>query len=69
MQIHADAVTSTGIGLTADSFETVGTVRTREDAVQLLGAFVCAGPVTTTAAEAYVGQFRFTNNTLSLEEL
>lgn len=69
MQIHADAVTSTGIGLTADSFETIGTVRTREDAVQLLGAFVAAGPVTTTAAEAYTGQYRFTNNTLSLRTI
>ena len=69
MQIHADAVTSTGAGDTADDFITIGTVRTREDAVQLLGAFVCAGPVTTTAAEAYVGQYRFTNNTLSLRSV
>ena len=66
VEIHADAVTSTGAGDTADDFITVGTVRTREDAIQLLGAFVAAGPVTTTAAEAYVGQYRFTNNTLSL---
>lgn len=69
MQIHADAVTSTGAGGTSDTFDNVGTVRTRTDAVQLLGAFVSAGPVTGTAAEAYAGQWRFTNNDLGLSTI
>ena len=46
MQIHGDVVTSTGVGGTSDTFDAVGTVRTRDDAVQLLGAWVSAGPVT-----------------------
>jgi len=66
MQIHSDAVTSTAAGGTADTFTAVGTVRTREDAVQLLGFFVSAGPVTGTANEEYIGQYQFTNNALNL---
>ena len=69
MQIHSDAVTSTGAGGTSDTFDNVGTIRTREDAVQLLGFFVSAGPVTGTAAEAFVGQYRFTNNSISLASI
>lgn len=66
MQIHSDVVTSTGAGGTGDSFDSVGTITTREDAVQLLGFFVSAGPVTGTAAEAFIGQLRVIQNTLSL---
>lgn len=69
MQIHSDAVTSTGIAGTADAFANVGTITTREDAVQLLGFFVSAGPVTGTAAEAFLGQYRFTQNTLGLSTI
>lgn len=67
MQIHADAVLNADAGAaTADDFQVVGTVRTRKDCVQVLGMFVAAGPVTTTAAEAYTGQYRVSNNALSL---
>lgn len=66
MQIHSDVVTSPSAGGAADSFDTVGTITTREDAVQLLGFFVSAGPVTGTAAEAFLGQYKFTQNTLGL---
>ena len=66
MQIHSDAVTSTGAGGTSDTNDNVGTVRTRDDAVHLLGAWVVAGNVTTTAAEAYQGRWTFANNALSL---
>jgi len=69
MQIHSDAVTATGVGGTGDTFETVGTVRTREDAIQLLGFFASAGPVTGTAAEAYLGQYEFTANAISLSTI
>ena len=51
MQIHADAALLAASSATADTFTAVGTIRTRRDAVQLLGAFVTAGPITTTAAE------------------
>lgn len=66
MQIHSIAVTSTSAGGTGDSFDTVGTAALREDAVQVLGAFVSAGPLTGTAAEAFIGQWRFTNNSIQL---
>ena len=69
MQIHSDAVSSTGAGGTGDSFDNVGTITTREDAIQLLGFFVSAGPVTGTAAEAFLGQYRFTQNTLGLSTI
>ena len=69
MQLHSDAVSSTGAGGTGDTFDNVGTITTREDAVQLLGFFVSAGPVTGTAAEAYLGQYRFTQNTLGLSTI
>lgn len=69
MQINADAVTSTGAGGTSDTFDNVGTVRTRDDAVQLLGFFVSAGPITGTAAEAYVGQYRFVDNDIGLSTI
>jgi len=66
MQIHSDAVTSTSAGGTSDTFDTVGTVTTRIDAVQLLGFFCSAGPVTGTAAEAFLGQYKFTDNDIQL---
>ena len=69
MQLHSDAVSSTGAGGTGDTFDNVGTIRTREDAVQLLGFFVSAGPVTGTAAEAFVGQYRFANNAINLSSI
>src|SRR3990167_19466 len=69
MQLHSDAVTSTGAGGTGDTFDTIGTIRTREDAKQLLGFFVSAGPVTGTAAEAFLGQYRFTANAISLSSI
>jgi len=69
MQIHGDVVTSTGVGGTSDTFDAVGTVRTRDDAVQLLGAWVSAGPVTGTAAEAFLGQWQFRNNSLALASI
>jgi hypothetical protein len=69
MQIHSDVVTNTGAGGTSDTFDNVGTIRTRADAVQLYGFFVSAGPVTGTAAEAQIGQYRFTNNDLSISTI
>lgn len=69
MQIHGDAVTSTGAGGTSDAFDNVGTIRTRKDAVQLYGFFCTAGPVTGTAAEAQIGQYRFTNNDLGISTI
>lgn len=69
MQIHSDAVTSTSAGGTSDTFDNVGTITTREDAVQLLGFFVNAGNVTNTAGEAQLGQYRFTQNTLGLSTI
>ena len=58
--LHAEAVTSTGAGGTADTFDDVGTVTIRDDATQILGVWVVAAPVTSTAAEAIHGQVRLT---------
>jgi len=69
MQIHSDGAMITASSATADTFTTVATVRTRRDAVQILGAFVTAAPITTTAAESYTAQWRVTNNALSLSTI
>ena len=60
MTLHAEAVTSTGAGGTADTFDNVGTVTLRDDATQVLGAWVVAASVQQTAAEAIQGQVRIT---------
>jgi len=65
-QIHSDVVSSTSAGGTGDTFDTVGTIRTRSDAQQLLGFYCSAGPVTGTAAEAFMGQYEFTDNDIGL---
>lgn len=60
MSLYADAVSSTGAGGTADTFDNVGTVTLRDDATKVLGVWVVAAPVTSTQAEAVHGQVRFT---------
>lgn len=58
--LYASAVSSTGAGGTADTFDAVGTVTLRDDATKVLGVWVVAAPVTSTAAEAIQGQVRIT---------
>ena len=67
--IHCDIVSSVSAGATADTFDNVGTVRTPEDAISLLGFWVNAVNLVTTAAEAINGQWRFTNNSLALSTI
>ena len=56
MSLYSEAVTSTGAGAVADTFDTVGTVTLRDDASKVLGVWVVAAPVTGIAAEAIHGQ-------------
>jgi hypothetical protein len=60
MALYSEAVTATGIGATADTFENVGTVTMRDDATKVLGVWIVAATATTTAAEAIHGQVRIT---------
>lgn len=60
MTLHAEAISTTGAGGTADTFDDVGTVTTRDDATQVLGIWVVAAPVVSAAAEAIQGQVRIT---------
>lgn len=60
MSLYSEAVTSTGAGAVADTFDVVGTVTLRDDATKLLGVWVVAAPVTGIAAEAIQGQVRLT---------
>ena len=60
MTVYSAAVSSTGAGGTADTFDNVGTVTLRDEATKVLGAWIVAAPVTSTAAEAVHGQVRIT---------
>ncbi len=60
MTLYSAAVTSTGAGGTADTFDNVGTVTLRDETTKVLGVWIVAAPVTSTAAEAIHGQVRIT---------
>ena len=64
MALYSEAVNATAIGATADTFENVGTVTLRDDATKVLGVWIVAVQVTTTAAEAIHGQVRITMQTV-----
>ncbi len=60
MALYSEAVTSTGAGGVADTFDDVGTVTLRDDATKVLGIWVVAAPVVSAAAEAIHGQVQIT---------
>ena len=53
VEVSADA------GATANSFDSIGTVRLNSQARMIEGLWLAAAPITTTTAEAISGQFRF----------
>ncbi len=60
MSLYAEAVTTTGAGATADTFDNVGTVTLRDDATKILGVWVVAAQVLSVAAESIQGQVKLT---------
>lgn len=66
MSIHADTVSTTSAGGTADTYDVVGTVELRSDATKVYGVWVNAAPVTATAAEAIHGQVQIESSDLGV---
>ena len=58
MPTYSDAVASATAGATADTFDNIGTVTLRADALATIAVMFAGAPTTTTTAEAHSGQLR-----------